>query len=321
MKQITTAPVSGIVPTMGRADVLARTLESLCVQSVVPAELIIIDASPDDATRRVVLTFAGQMQAFGCRVLWQPAKQAGAAAQRNQGIGLATQSVLCFFDDDVLFESDCFARLWRALQADPGLGGINAMIVNQRYLPPRPVSRWMFRMMAGHRHASYAGRVLGPAINILPEDRDELPEVVSVEWLNLGCTLYRREAMPAPAFAGHFAGYSLMEDLTLSLTVGKKWKLANARTARIYHDSRPGAYKDKLVARSRMELVNRHRVMTEVLNRRSLADYARLVLWECFQLAVCAIRKRAGLAFWRTFWGKLLGAGDILENWRRPATA
>ena len=223
------------------------------MQSVVPAELIIIDASPDDATRRVVLTFAGQMQAFGCRVLWQPAKQAGAAAQRNQGIGLATQSVLCFFDDDVLFESDCFARLWRALQADPGLGGINAMIVNQRYLPPRPVSRWMFRMMAGHRHASYAGRVLGPAINILPEDRDELPEVVSVEWLNLGCTLYRREAMPAPAFAGHFAGYSLMEDLTLSLTVGKKWKLANARTARIYHDSRPGAYKDKLVARSRAQ--------------------------------------------------------------------
>jgi glycosyltransferase involved in cell wall biosynthesis len=316
---IATAPVSGIVPTRDRTDVLARTLKSLRAQRILPAELIIIDASCNESTRTVVSAFAAEVQAEGCRVLWEPAKLGGAAAQRNQGVGLATQPVICFFDDDIFFGPDCVARLWSALQSDPGLGGVNAMITNQLYHPPRLVSRWMFRVMAGRAQASYAGRVLGPAVNLLPEDRDDLPDIVPVEWLNLGCTLYRREALPDPVFASYFTGYSLMEDLTLSLAVGKEWKLANVRSARIFHDSRPGAHKDEPVARSRMELVNRHHVMIEVLRRRSFADYARLVLWECFQLVICAIQKRGGLTFWRTFRGKLLGVYDILMAWSKRA--
>ncbi len=58
--------------------------------------------------------------------------------------------------------------------------------------------------------------------------------MVPVEWLNTTCTLYRREALPDPPFLSHFTGYSLMEDLALSLTVGKRWKLANARGLRIF---------------------------------------------------------------------------------------
>jgi glycosyltransferase involved in cell wall biosynthesis len=319
VSEVVTVPISGIVPTGGRSDVLARTLESLRAQFVLPVELIIVDASCNESTREVVSTFSAQVEAEGCRVLWKPAMQAGAAAQRNQGVGLAEQPVICFFDDDIIFGQNCIARLWSALQSDPSLGGVNAMITNQFYRPPRFFSRWIFRLMAGRARGSYAGRVLGPAVNLLPEDRDDLPEVVPVEWLNLGCTLYRCEALPDPVFANHFTGYSLMEDLALSLAVGRNWKLANVRSARIYHDSRPGAHKDEPVARSRMELVNRHHVMTEVLQRRSRADYARLALWECFQLAVCAIQQRASLTFWRMLRGKLLAFHDILVD--RPERA
>src|SRR5437660_1456582 len=188
MKPTAAAPMSGIVPTRDRAEVLARTLESLRVQGTLPAELIIVDASCNGATRTVVSAFEAEVQEQGCRVLWEAATLGGAAAQRNQGMGLATQPILCFFDDDILFGPDCIGRLWSALQSDPGLGGVNAMIANQLYRPPRFVSRWMFRMMAGRTQASYAGRVLGPAVNLLPEDRDDLPDIVPVEWLNLGCT-------------------------------------------------------------------------------------------------------------------------------------
>lgn len=316
----TSAPISGIVPTRNRADCLARTLASLAQQRVLPAELIVVDASRDDATRAVIARFARDVRARGCCVRWEPAQQVGAASQRNQGVGHATQPVICFFDDDVLFFPDCLARLWDALESGPRLGGVNAMIVNQLYRPPRLVSRCMFRIMAGRTQASYAGRVLGPAVNLLPEDRDDLPDIVPVEWLNLGCTLYRREALPDPAFAGHFTGYSLMEDLTLSLSVGKNWKLANVRSARIHHASESGAHKDEPVARTRMELVNRHHVMREVLQRRRPADYARLALWECFQLVVSAVQKRGNLTFWRIFRGKLLGAYDILTERPKRAT-
>jgi hypothetical protein len=119
-------------------------------------------------------------------------------------------------------------------------------------------------------------------VNLLPEDRDELPEVVTVEWLNTTCTLYRREALPNPPFANQFSGYSLMEDLSLSLTVGKRWRLANARTARIYHDSQPGEHKSDPAAVAQMHLQNRLYVMTKVLGRARLQDYLRLGCWLAF---------------------------------------
>jgi glycosyltransferase involved in cell wall biosynthesis len=293
--------------------VLGRTLDSLCNQGALPSEIIIIDASDDDDTHEIVSAFSAQVDTRDCRVRWQSADVTGAAAQRNQGVALAAQPVIAFFDDDILFETDCIARLWDALQSDIRLGGVNAMIVNQRYQPPGRVSRLMFRLMAGRREASYAGRVLGPAVNLLPEDRDDLPEVVPVEWLNLGCTLYRREALPQPTFPKNFTGYSLMEDLSLSLSIGKEWKLANARTARIYHDSQPGSHKDDLVVTSKIELVNRYYVMTNVMGKHDFGAYARFALWELFQLATSALQKRGGIGFWRELRGKWLGVCHILN--------
>ena len=142
------------------------------------------------------------------------------------------------------------------------------------------------------REKSFAGRVIGPAVNLLPEDRHDLPEVVPVEWLNHGCTIYRREALPDPPFPAEFTGYSLMEDLALSLQVGKTWKLANARTARIFHDSQPGTYKSDARSRSRMELVNRHFVMTRIMGRRGFIAYLKLAAWELFSLASALASRR-----------------------------
>lgn len=287
-------------------------LQSLRAQGMLPAQIVIVDASDNDRTKQVVAAFAEAVGSAGCEAQCVRAEITGAAAQRNQGVALAKHAVVGFFDDDILFEADCIARLWQALQADPQLGGVNAMITNQSYQPPGIVSRTLFRILAGEPSASYAGQVLGPAVNLLPQDRGDLPEVVAVDWLNTTGTLYRREALPAPPFSTAFTGYSLMEDLALSLTVGRNWKLANVRTARIYHDSQTGTHKDKAASLSRMELVNRHYVMVDVLQRRCLRDHAKLLLWECFQLGVCAIQKRGGREFWQMLQGKIQGLGDIL---------
>lgn len=137
-----------------------------------------------------------------------------------------------------------------------------------------------------------------------------LPAVVPVEWLNTTCTLYRREALPAPVFPPHFTGYSMCEDLTLSLTVGKKWKLANARTARIFHDSQPGEHKRSFIRLAAMELVNRHYVMSQVLGRRRVFDYARLVAWEAFQ--VVASGQGGAKRIFAEILGKMQGAGEVV---------
>lgn len=302
-----TVSASAVIPTRNRSQVLERTLTSLLEQGVLPAEMIVVDGSENEETRRVVEAFESKAGEH-CRVIWLSAKVLGAAAQRNQGVEVATQPVIAFCDDDILFEQNCLQRLWSALHSAKDIGGVNAMITNQKFHPPGLASRLVYRLLGGG-DPPYAGRVLGPAVNLLPEDRDDLPEVVAVEWMNLGCTLYRREALPVPAFSSHFTGYSMMEDMTLSVTVARRWRLLNARTARIFHDSQPGSHKADPMAMARMETVNRNYVMTQVLGRNSPMDYGRMIAWQAFSL-LASLRSRTGR---RELLPNLLGR---LQGWR-----
>ena len=302
-------PISFVIPTKDRFARLARTLKSLAEQSTIPQEVIVVDASRSSFSETDEAGQAGQsFDRFVC----VRADQVGAAAQRNQGVLRSGMPLIAFCDDDIDFHPDCLGKLWQALEADPGLGGVSAMITNQRYQPPGPASRILFTLLSGRREKSFAGRVIGPAVNVLPEDREDLPDLVPVEWLNLGCTIYRREALPSPPFDSAFTGYSMLEDLTLSLRVGKKWRLANARTARIFHDSQPGTYKSDVSETAAMELVNRHYVMTKVLGRTGLVNQLRLILWESFQLAVCAARARSRPTFRAMWLGKWRAMREIV---------
>jgi glycosyltransferase involved in cell wall biosynthesis len=285
-------PASAVVPTCDRAPVLKRTLASLAEQSVLPTELIVIDGSSTGASREVVEEFE-RLLSHPIEVCWRQAEKLGAAIQRNQGVTAASQPFILFFDDDVLFEEHCLARLWSAIDADPRLGGVNAMITNQKYHQPGPASRTVFTILHGRNELTFAGRVIGPAVNLAPEDRDDLPEVVPIDWLNLACALYRREAIPNPPFDSIFTGYSIAEDVALSVRVGKNWRLANARTAKIFHDSQPGAHKTDVSSLAEMELVNRHYIMSKLLGRNQWSDYVRLFAWEAFSLlATLAARDR-----------------------------
>jgi glycosyltransferase involved in cell wall biosynthesis len=295
-------PVAIVIPTRDRAAALRRTLESLARQSAQPAELIVVDASADGSTR--LLCAEGVIPSLRSAVSWSRAGLIGAASQRNQGVRGCSQPVVGFMDDDILFEPDCFMRLWSALYSDDRIGGVSAMITNQRYQSPGRISQFVFHLIDKRPASSYPGSVLGPAVNLLPEDREDLPEVVPVEWLNTGCTLYRHEALPDPPFPEHFKGYSLMEDVTLSLTVGRCWRLANARTARIYHDSQPGAHKLNPKLMAEMQLINRHYVMTKVLGRTRFRDYLKLLLFELFSLASTLQVPAGRIAFGPTLRGK-----------------
>src|SRR5690349_10756331 len=123
-------PISAVIPTRNRVKTFARMLASLEGQDRVPAEMIVIDGSSDDATKTLLDEHAKALDALGCKVVYQRAVKLGAATQRNQGIAVAREPVIAFFDDDIIFEEDCIERLWSALQTDSGLGGVNAMITN-----------------------------------------------------------------------------------------------------------------------------------------------------------------------------------------------
>lgn len=304
-------PISALIPTRNRAEVFHRTLISIAQQSVQPLEIIVVDGSDGEDTQNYCNSLIADLQST---IRYFRADKLGAAVQRNQAIAHATQDIIWLLDDDILLEPECLKRLWIALQSDPRIGGVNAMITNQKYLPPGRISRLLFEFLSGEKRASYAGKCIGPALNLLPEDRDDLPEIVPVEWLNTTCVLYRRVALPNPLFGSNFKGYSLMEDVTLSLTVGKQWQLMNARTARIFHDSQPGDHKNNERVLSQMELVNRHFVMTQILGKNSLNDYFKLLMLQLFAIAALFGSHGKIQDLPNVILGKIFGLLEILKT-------
>ena len=307
MHKITIIPVSVIIPTKNRHHVLERTLNSISEQNYQPYEILIIDASLDDKTFKVCDEYKKELKS---KLIYFQAIIEGAASQRNQGIDLSTTPFIFFMDDDIILNPFCIMFLWEFIQTNKEIGGVNAMITNQRYHSPGTITRFFYRMLHGKKLISYAGLCIGPAWNILPEDREDLPIFQEVQWLNTTCTLYRKIALPNPPFTNHFKGYSLMEDLTLSLIVGRIWKLYNVRTAKIFHDSQPGAHKDNIQEMEKMELMNRYYVMTKIMGKTTILDHFKLLILELFML-LTSPQKRYSFKAW---FGKILALKDILRE-------
>ncbi len=304
-KIISYIPVSAVIATANRASVFNKTLSSLFNQSVVPEQIIVVDASKTDETYLLC-------QQNYPTIEWIKAKIKGAATQRNEGIDFVQTEFVFFMDDDIIFEADCIKNLWNSINYTNDAGGVNAMVTNQQYQTPGRVTQFMYQLMHGKKLDSYAGMCIGPAWNLLPEDKDHLPAIQPVEWLNTTCTMYRKVALPSPAFSSHFTDYSLMEDVCLSLEVAKKWKLFNARTARIFHDSQPGLHKKRHSALAKMELVNRYYVMTTILQRTNFFDYCKLFLLEFFGVATTLNSGNGWIQLFPTLIGKAAAFQQII---------
>jgi GT2 family glycosyltransferase len=288
-------PVVAIIPTANRNEVLSRTLHSLAKQQKQPVKIVIVDASVNDLTR---LLCESGIPGLNAELSYHRADVAGAAAQRNQGMRYCEKDFVLFLDDDIILEDECIGQLWTCMQSDPRIAGVNAMVTNQRYHSPGTLTRFMYRLMDGQDRPTYAGKCIGPAWNLLPEDKPSGSSCNSMEWLNTTCTLYRKAALPSPVFHPHFKGYSLMEDLALSLEVAKHFNLVNARNARIFHDSQPGNHKADIKKIARMELINRQFIMTQIMGRTGFLNHAKLFVFECWGI-VTSLGNAAG-------WQKLL---------------
>jgi glycosyltransferase involved in cell wall biosynthesis len=306
-----TLPISLVIATGGRPLALRRMLYSVHMQNVWPAQILIVDSSETLETEKLIGELVGHFEPSSL-VRWLRAGARGAAVQRNQGVADASQPVIGFADDDVILQQDCMQRLWEALQSLPEVGGASAMITNQKYHEPGAASLFVYRVIGRGRGPDYAGKIIGPAVNLLPADRADMPAVVPVEWLNLGLTLYRKEALPNPPFDPAFQGYSLMEDAALSLVVGRKWKLVNARTARILHDTQMGSHKADSAAVARMGVVNRDFVARRILHRRGIGYWSSLAVWAAFQLAAQVGQLARNPKAWGALKGSIQGYTDIV---------
>jgi glycosyltransferase involved in cell wall biosynthesis len=147
--------VSVIVPTYRRTADLARCVAALEAQERRPDEVIVVARHDDHATLDWLRTReATRPDSRRCVVL---VHKPGVVSAYNLGIESACGDVLCFTDDDAAPHSDWVARIARAFQADPALGGLGGRdIVHERNgilqgrKPRVGLVRWYGRTIGNH---------------------------------------------------------------------------------------------------------------------------------------------------------------------------
>lgn len=139
-----TAPVSVIVPAF-RSAFLKEALASVFAQTVRPAEVIVIDGSPDETLRAI------EEYRDSVRYVFQP--PSGVSAARNYGIQLATQEYVALLDADDVWLPAKLERQMKAFEIQPDAGFCFAGIWNlcdfeepsipREVFLPAPLTEWM----------------------------------------------------------------------------------------------------------------------------------------------------------------------------------
>lgn len=202
-----------IIATKDHPDELRRTLASVQAQSVMPAQVIVVDGG-DRPMADVAREFAGLPMAY------RRVRPPGLARQQNAGLRCVDPSVTLvgFLDDDIVLEPgalEAMLAFWRQAPAEVGGAGFN-LLNNTR--PPRAV--WLKSLFC--LDSARPGVVLRSSyqtrIGAMTETR-------TVEWLNSGTTVWRRSALEGRAFDEWFGGPGHLYDVDFSYGMSRRYRL------------------------------------------------------------------------------------------------
>ena len=101
---------SVVIPTLDRADVISRALESVRAQSEQRFEIVVVDDGSSDNTAEIVAALGDE------RILYVRQEHRGVTAARNTGVRTARAPWLTFLDSDDEVEPEWLTAYRRALE-------------------------------------------------------------------------------------------------------------------------------------------------------------------------------------------------------------
>lgn len=112
--------VSVIIPTHNRPQLLARALESVCSQTRLPEEVVVVDDASAVPYREVLERCSSEGRV---KLLYHRLEQgAGGSAARNLGAKLSRGEILMFLDDDDTWQPTKVERQLQVFQDQPEAG-------------------------------------------------------------------------------------------------------------------------------------------------------------------------------------------------------
>ncbi|MBN7812907.1 glycosyltransferase family 2 protein [Algoriphagus sp. H41] len=256
--------ISLVICTYMRPDAIMDLLESVKPQRLQPHEIIIVDGSTNEETKRAV-------SGFSCEVpvhyhLVEPGHR-GLTRQRNFGTArvAAESEIVAFLDDDVVLHPQYFEEIAKTFAAHPEAIGVGGLDVREngyfKLQPGQEVSRFSHYVFDGYATPDSLRFKIRKLFGLMPDlPPDIIPayshgrsghppsgKTYEVEHL-IGLSMaYRKSLFGHIRFSPYFEGYGLYEDFDFSLrslAYGKLYVNTKA-TLEHYHvaPGRPNFYK------------------------------------------------------------------------------
>ncbi len=246
---------SVVICTHRRPAAVRRFIESLTDQ-LPPAQLLIVDASPDDSTEHMLEEVAAA-GALPCVTdyLRVDGPLRGLTRQRNVALEYVTAQLVAFFDDDVVLLPGALDRLVVALVSRgvraERLSGVGAVIENE-LAPPDALwrIRRALRVVSTLRPGAYTTSGMSVPWRFLSQQgaADEAASsgaLVEGDWLPGGAMVWRTEQAREVGFCETLAGYASGEDLEFSLRMRAYGPLAVVADAAVLHLPASGGRPDQ----------------------------------------------------------------------------
>jgi GT2 family glycosyltransferase len=262
--------VSIIICTRERAASLGRFLDSLARQDLRPARLVIVDASSDDGTERM-LAERGDPASWG-RDVWYfriDGPLRGLTRQRNFGLRWVCSDLVAFFDDDIVLSPGCLGVMENVHRLiGEGLVGVGARMDGGKGPSHRLWRvRCALRVVASLKPGTYQRSGMSIPWSFLGSSE----AVTDGDYLPGGATMWRTDVIRDLGFNEAFAGYGQGEDLEFSLRARKKGRLVLAPAARLRHLHEDGGRPDNFRL-GYMAIHNRYLIHRDGLENRSWRD-------------------------------------------------
>ena len=264
--------LSLVICTYMRPQSLQQLLESVCVQTAVPDEILIIDASLKHETERLI----AQNNVTNLRYFLVSEYFRGLTKQRNFGLDqvASNSDIVAFLDDDTELSPNYFEELIKTFANDSTISGVGGIAVNEncwklkepdkKYDPNRYFQFEGFVYKEGQRNVvrNYLGLHSNVGPGRMPEYSHgktcEFPltgRIYEVDLLVGMSFAFRKRVFDSIRFSTYFEGYGLYEDADFSiraLQFGKNIINTKVQLNHYHHPSgRPNKYQyGKMVVRN-----------------------------------------------------------------------
>lgn len=244
------ANASVILCTRNRLDDLLICLDSIAHQTVAPQELIIVDSSDAPLEQQQKFKDLFCQSVFEQSSLRYFHTKPGLTYQRNYGIKRAHGSVVYFFDDDVILQSDYLERMQSVFDQYPEYAGGTGDISNINKKASSKY-RW-FRKIFMLPSEQASGNFTWSGLPTHPYGTSNFK---SIEIAGGCCMAFRNSILKQYQFDEQFHGYAYMEDADIGRRISQEYQLFFNPQAKVVHNESPVA-RDRIATVSEMFVYN-----------------------------------------------------------------